>query len=194
MEANILLIGPMGAGKGTLAALLAERLGRQRVELDELRWAYFAEIGFDQAVQRDIGEREGIAGVLRYWQPFEVHAVERVLADYAGTVIDFGGGYTIQSDPTLRTRVRRALAGQPLVFLLLPSPDLDETVRILRERTAGQAPDDFDFATHAADHIATADLATRVIYTAARTPEQSRDEIVAVLRGLDALPPGQQLP
>lgn len=181
MAAHIVLIGPMGAGKSTVATLLADRLGRRRCELDELRWTYYNEVGFDRASERQAWERDGIQGVIRYWQPFEVYAVERVLADYDSCVIDFGGGYTIPDDPDLSARVRAALTGQPAVFLLLPSPDLDESVAILRERTAGMVPDDFDLRAHVLRHMATDALAAQTIYTRHRSPQATCDEILAAL-------------
>ena len=56
---NIVLIGPMGTGKSTLGALLANRLNRPRVSVDDVRFEYYKEIGWDQEVQNKIGSEEG---------------------------------------------------------------------------------------------------------------------------------------
>jgi hypothetical protein len=68
---EVFLIGPQGAGKSTQGKLLAERLGRPQIALDMVRWNYYKEIGYERAVQQAIHEREGFAGVYRYWKRFE---------------------------------------------------------------------------------------------------------------------------
>ncbi len=45
-RAEVVLIGPIGAGKSTIGALLAETLGMPQVSLDDIRFDYFREIGF----------------------------------------------------------------------------------------------------------------------------------------------------
>ena len=82
MLSDIILIGPVGTGKSTLSRLLAEKLGLPRRSMDDLRWDYYKEIGFDETVQKQIAEQEGFLGVYRYWKPFEAHAVERLLAEH----------------------------------------------------------------------------------------------------------------
>ena len=47
-KTNIILIGPSGAGKSTVSKLLSEKLKLPTLELDELRWAYHDEIGYDK--------------------------------------------------------------------------------------------------------------------------------------------------
>ena len=90
--ADIVLIGPVRSGKSTQGKLLAEKLGVPQFSLDKLRWDYFAEIGYDEAEEDRIMEAEGWPGVLAYWKPFEPHALERLLAEHPGGVVDFGCG------------------------------------------------------------------------------------------------------
>ncbi|MCX6048552.1 MAG: shikimate kinase [Chloroflexi bacterium] len=181
MTAEIILIGPIGAGKSTLSRLLAEKLDLPRASMDDLRWDYYKEIGFDEAVQKQIGDQEGFPGVYRYWKPFEAHAVERLLAEQHNCVIDFGGGHSVYEDDALFARVQQILAPYPNVILILPSPDLDESVRILRERNGGGVADDFDFHEHFVKHHSNHDLAKFVVYTQGKTPEETRDEILRLL-------------
>src|ERR1700756_5233005 len=118
----VILIGPMKVGKSTVARLLADSLGLERNGLDKRRWSYFAEMGYDENKARSLAEERGVGAILSYWKPFEVHAVERHLADARDCVIDLGAGYSVQDDPILRERMRRALAPFPNVVLLEPSP------------------------------------------------------------------------
>jgi shikimate kinase len=189
MAVPIILIGPMCAGKSTIAQCLAEQLGVPRYELDQMRWDYYAEIGYDPAVVAQIAQSEGIAGVARYWKPFEAYAVERVLADYPKAIVDFGAGHSVYDDPTLLGRVQRALALYRPIILLLPSPDLDESVALLNarlvtllEREVGTvdpavlAMNEL-FVKHPSNH----QLAMHVVYTKGKTPEETCEEILQTL-------------
>lgn len=180
---DILLIGPIGSGKSTIAALLAKRLGWPRCSLDELRWDYYREIGYDEALAARLETEEGFVGKYRYWKTFEAHAVERVLNDYkAGDesrVIDFGGGHSVYENDALFARIERALAPYPNVVLLLPSPDLDASVRLLKVQTGGFVSGELDFDEHFVKHHANHDLAKLTVYTEGKTPEATCAEVMA---------------
>jgi shikimate kinase len=176
---DIVLIGPIGAGKSTVGKLLAERLSLPQVAMDTVRFGYYKEIGYDEALADEIGRRDGFAGKYRYWKPFEIYAVERVLREHRGCVIDFGGGHSVYEDDDLFERAQRALAPFANVVLLLPSPDLDESVRVLRERRGSAIIDrGLDFDEHFVKHHSNHDLATLTVYTKDQTPDQTCDEIL----------------
>jgi shikimate kinase len=178
---DIILIGPMRAGKSTLGHLLAQRLGLPNVSMDERRWDYYKEIGWDSDEQERIRAAEGFPGVYRYWKKFELHAVGRLLEEHRNCVIDFGAGHSVYDDPAQFSRVRELLAPYPNVVLLLPSPDPEESVALLRERSGltrnGMAANRFFLI-----QLAEGGLANQVVYTAERTPEQTRDEILGRCR------------
>ncbi len=93
-----------------------------------------AEVGWSPEAQARVMEAEGFAGVYRYWERFELHAVRRLLAEHRNCVIDFGAGQSVYEDAADLARVQEFLAPYPNIVLLLPSPNLDESVALLRER------------------------------------------------------------
>ena len=176
-QETVILIGPVGAGKSTIGGLLAQSLHLPEIALDELRWGYYKEIGWDPEVQRQIGETEGFAGVYCYWKQFEIHAVERVLAEHSDCVIHFGAGHSVYEDASYFARAAACLKPYANVVLLLPSPDLDESVALLSART-GNTLDGVEVVRHLVTHHSSHDLAKLTVYTEGKTPEQTRDEIL----------------
>jgi len=174
----IVLIGPMSVGKSTVANLLAERLHLPRYCLDKSRWAYYREIGFDEQHARELAAAGSLNEALRYCKPFEVHAVERHMAEHRDGVVDFGAGYSVQDDPALQERVRKALAPYENIVLLLPSPDVAESVAYLNERID---PNLSFINEHYITHPANRSLAKVIVYTRGKTPEEVCEEIESAL-------------
>jgi adenylate kinase family enzyme len=185
MNSTIILIGPLGAGKTTVGQLLAKKLALPFCSVDAVREAYYVKVGYDQTVAARIAASgQGIQGVLRYSKPLEVRMVEQVLADHHG-VIDFGASNSVYDDRDLFAQVQYALAPYPNVILLLPTPDLDESAMILKNRLIRmltEAGKDFTdelfvlneyFVKHPSNHR----LAKLVMYTTDKTPEEICDEL-----------------
>ncbi|MDQ4075252.1 MAG: shikimate kinase [Chloroflexota bacterium] len=178
MPSDIILIGPVRTGKSTLAKLLAERLHLPRYSLDELRWDYYKEIGYDEDFAREIRQRGGLAAVVMYWKQFDAYSVERVLAEHRSCVIDFGAGASVYESDELFARVQRVLAPYPNVVLVLPSAEVEESLVILQERDTSALRGVNFFNTHFLKHHSNYDLAKFIVYTKGRTPEESCDEIL----------------
>ena len=176
----------MSAGKSTVGALLAEKLVCPRYSLDDKRWGYYQEIGYDESIASKINNTEGMIGLLRYWKPFEAHAVVRMLSEHSSGVIDFGAGHSVYEDDVLFKRVQAALAAYPFVFLLLPSPDSDESVKILNNRFAQMLAEEgieadsriLEVNERFVKHPSNALLAKITIYTEGKTPEETCAEIL----------------
>ncbi len=134
MNSIIILIGPMSVGKSTLAKKLAKKLGVPRIELDEIRHRFNNEIGYDEKFASEIVGTEGMMGLIKYWKPFDVHAVERALKEYQNCVMDFGAGHSVYEDQELFRRVEKALKPHKFVIQILPSPDQDRSVEIVNQR------------------------------------------------------------
>ena len=190
MNATIILIGPLGTGKTTVGKLLAERLDLPFCSVDTVREAYYGQVGYDQTFASQIAaSKQGVQGVLRYSKPFEARMVEMVLADHHG-IIDFGASNSVYDDHELFARVEKALAPYPNVVLLLPSPDLDESVEILKNRLkkmlteAGKEFTDelFELNEYFVKHPSNQRLAKLVIYTKDKPPGEICDALMQKLK------------
>ncbi len=144
--------------------------------MDEIKWKYYKEIGWEADTQRKIREQERFAGY-RYWKRFELYGIERLLSEHNNCVIDFGAGHSVYEDDADFARARELLSPYENVVLLLPSPDLDESVEILKQRSQltinGVEMNRF-FMTHPSSQK----LAKQVIYTKGKTPEKIKEEIL----------------
>lgn len=179
MKSDIILIGPPTAGKSTLAKLIAEELGLPNYSLDELRWKYMREIGYDKELDNEIRQKGGFLARALYWQLFGAYTVERFLDEYKDGVLDFGGGHTVFDSEESNDRIKRALAPYPNVFLILPSPNLNESYRILSERLAREPVElNFDFIAYFLRHPANYAVAKHTIYTNGRSATACRDLII----------------
>ena len=178
---NVILIGPIGAGKTTLGRLLAAALSLPQVSMDEVRFNYYREIGYDDAIAKQRFTDGGFWGLYQYWKPFEAYAVERLLTEHAECVVDFGAGHSVYEDEALFSRVKEALAPHPNVILLLPSADVETSLRVLRDRRPDLLDMQPDINEHFITHASNYELAKFIVYTADRTPEDSCAEILHLI-------------
>jgi len=166
-----------------MAALLSKRLGLPRRSIDEVRWKYYDEVGYDIDVARYKHNQEGFWGLYHYWKPFEAYAVKRLLEDFRDCVFDLGGGNSVYEDDSLFEQVRELLAPYSHVILLLPSPDLDESLQILNSRNTYDSDSQREVNEHFLRHHSNYDLAKLIVYTKDKTPEETCEEIVNWIRG-----------
>ncbi len=101
------------------------------------------------------------------------------MEDFPDVVLDFGSGHSVYEDEALYAWVQKAMSPFENVVLLLPSSDLDEIVRILREGKWYGFANGFDFHEHFVKHHSNRDLAKITIYTYGKSPEETRDEILS---------------
>ena len=171
--ANIILIGPICAGKSTVAELLSQKTGMPRCSLDDIRYKYYEELNYDHNHALELQEKYGFWEKYKYWKPFEAHLVVRVLEEYTDHIIDFGAGHSVYEEEALFQKVDRALHNEPFVFLLIPSRNREESAQILCERS------ELDFNRHFVEHYSNEKLAKHIIYTKNHTPEETMREIMS---------------
>ena len=182
MNSEIILIGPIGSGKTTVAELLYERTMLPHRSMDLLRWSYFDEIGYDWGQAKLSHIEGGFWGLYRYWKPFEAYAVKRLLDDFHECIFDFGGSHSVYEEEDLFEQVREVLEPYPFVILLMPSPDKEESIRILNARNNYASDDQRAVNEHFIHHHSNYDLAKHIVYTMDKTPEQTCDEILQYVR------------
>jgi hypothetical protein len=145
-------------------------------------WSYYQEIGFVRGDPSCLGPDGMIAS------RFNLHAVERTLADHQHCVIDLGAGHSVYRDEASLVQLEHALTPYPNVFLLLPSPDLDQSSAILRARNVNNdwllgftVEHGYDPNEHFLRHASNFRLAKFIVYTEGKSPEETRDEILSLL-------------
>lgn len=185
-KSEIILIGPLGAGKSTIGNLLAKRLGLHSVSLDAHPY-YAWELGFDREKFGRLVSGPNPYEADLYFQTFFPDILERLLTEHHNCVFDLGAGHTVYEYEALFARVRNALAPFPNVVLILPSPDPDESVRVLREREQERRlnrhflGEHFDYFGLWVRSRCNYDLAKITVYTEGKTPEQTADEVLAAV-------------
>ncbi|GGR43243.1 shikimate kinase [Streptomyces roseolus] len=166
----VVLVGPMGSGKSTVGALLAERLGAPYRDTD-------ADIV--AAEGREISDIFVEDGEERF-RALEKAAVAKAVAEHGG-VLALGGGAVLDAD------TRALLAGQPVAYL---SMDVEEAVRrvglgaarpLLAVNPRRQWRELMDARRHLYEEVARV-----VVATDARTPEEVAEAVLDALELKDA--------
>ena len=188
MRSETILIGPPFAGKSTIGKLLSQELGLPQVSLDQLRWEYYREIGYNDTLAQEIRQKGGFIAVVAYWSLFNSHAISRILADYTYCVFDFGAGPIVFENDLLSNQIKNALEPFANVVRLLPSPDLEESIQVLHERSRhlqGTNVQGFDWSAFFVQHKQNRMLAKHQIYTGMKTPTETCAEILTVIQTID---------
>lgn len=185
MTTEIILIGPGCSGKSTLGWLLFEALGLPQVPLDTIKYDLFKEIGYDETYANELYKTKGFPELHKYWRPYDVHSVKRVLEN-RNCVIDFGAGCTVYDDAAQFEEVRRALEPFRNVILLQPCEDKKRSLEILHEREGFTDIDGFDFAKYFLESHCNYTLAKHIVYTQGRKPHETCNEIISLL-GLEGM-------
>jgi len=182
MKSEIILIGPRGAGKSTIAELLYERTFLPHRSMDLLRWKYYDEVGYDRGLASEKHAEGGFWALYRYWKPFEAYAVKRMFEDFRECIFDLGASQSVYEDDELFEQVRNVLAPFPHIILLMPSPDKDESIRILNERNPYATSDQWEVNEHLVRHHSNYDLAKHIVYNKDKTPEETCEEVLQWVR------------
>ena len=180
---TVILIGPMCAGKSTLAKELSMSTGIPQVPMDRVRWYYYLKDGYDFVKEQNL---ECFKEKITYWKPFEVKAVKRIVKEFKNSIIDFGAGHSFFPNEAHFQEVNEALKPFPNVILLLPCKDKEESLRICSERLKKRYERDLevseietnrDFIFQESNYK----LAKHIVYTKDKSVEESVKEIEKLL-------------
>jgi hypothetical protein len=187
-RSEIVLIGPICAGKSTVGELLGAALTVEHLDVDHVADRYYAEAGWSVARFDAVQRRAGLLAAYLDGEPAMLSTLERALADHHGCVFSVGAAHSHFMTPALFDRARRALEPFPYVVLLLPDPDPAQSVAVLRERCRAFGLRDWrddrcDLIERWVTDGCNQDLATLTVYTRGRTPAQTCEEILTAVSG-----------
>jgi adenylate kinase family enzyme len=178
---SIVLIGPSKAGKSTVTRLLSEQTGLPWRSTHQINFDEYTEQGFDSNKSEQIWTEQGEQAHYQYLIPFYIYAVKQLLSQPGEAIIDLESEYVAFEDPALLNQVKEALQTFATVILLMPSPVLEESVRILRNREAANLDENFKINDFFIEQPSNQTLAKHTFYTKGKTPEQTSEEILARL-------------
>jgi shikimate kinase len=192
---QIVLAGPIAAGKSTLSLLVAERLGLPCYVADSIKTYYYYQAGYDAVAARRAQEN-GTEHRATVNKPYDLHAVERMLEEFHDCVIDLGAGHACYLDPGLLERAKALFGPLQNTFLILPSRDPGRSLEVLEERIRRRAEPaerlrsllglNRAYLAHPSYTL----LTRKAVYVEGRGPDEVADEIVARIsrpRKLDLL-------
>ena len=167
MPPRLVVVGPPGSGKSTVARLVARRLGVEVRDTDEDVEDESGATISDIFVEH--GEEE--------FRRREVAAVTRALAEHEG-VLALGGGAVLDEG------TRRALAGLTVVFLDVGIKDAASRIGLNRDRPLllGNPRAQWIRLMEARRPVYE-EVSTVRVDTDGRTPDEVADEVVARLTG-----------
>lgn len=172
LDSSILLIGPMGTGKSTISKKLNELTCFPRVSLDD---------------REQLSNFYQHRGDFKNFKDFEFYLTSSVLTSISEpTIIDFGAGHSVYENPIMFYEMKKLIKKFKNVELILPSENVDESLKIVNERMSsrgGSGPHDaFDTNRHFIESPCNYELATDIVYTHNMTPDEIANTILTKIQ------------
>jgi hypothetical protein len=191
MRHEVVLIGPLAAGKTSVALYVSARLRIPNYPLDRIKWYYRFKNGYDLASGTATLRSAGFGALLEYAEPFFTPTdLETFLNEFHDGVIDFGASQSVVDDPDLFSKTQRILQPFQNVILLLPSPDVATSIRVLSERIRNRYTDNertpdvvqsyIDVNRHFIQNDSNQRLAKHTVYTNGKSVVETGEEVIAI--------------
>ena len=187
---EIILIGPMGVGKTTLALHLSEKLGILNYPIDRLKWYYRFKNGYDLAKGTKILRTAGFHELSNYFNSyFGNNELAEILDDFKGGIFDFGASHSYFENFDELYDAKSKLVAFNNIFQLLPTDNYETNCKILDKRI-GKRYEDVEWKREVLDSYLEQNriylmsnsysfLAKETIYTEGKTIEQVGEAILA---------------
>ena len=176
---EIILIGPVAVGKTTTAKLLSEKLNKPMISLDDLRFDYYKEIGYDKEHMKELLEKAGIMAIYQYGKIFDAYSIERILADHRDCIFDFGGGNNASGFEFEINRINNALSPYENVVLLYPCADKEESLKFIEKRR-NITPIQRELIKYLVFDESNFMLAKHTVFVKDKTPEDVCNEVLSL--------------
>ncbi len=178
MCSNVIMMGPIGVGKSTIAGIVANRTGKAFIDLDEQRSRFYAETDYSNEKAERRYLLKGIRGWYQYQKPYELYSVRRILEEAMDSVIAFGGGQSDYTDKDQKNEFHRLMTPVKDSFLLIPFPDAEASL-VLLSRRIGKDEMKLNriFVRSESSRIA----AKHIVYTGEKTVDEVAEEIMRII-------------
>jgi len=167
MNKTIVLTGPIGVGKSTLAGLLGDDLGLPVCTYDKIKDEYRYKIGLSREKALEINKNEGAYAMIQYMNEYKSQILEPIIQNHPNHIIDLGAGAHSFDEPHQIERARDAFNLVDEVILLMPSKDLEVNIKSLPG-----FKENWEVNTYLIMHPTNKLFATKTVYTHEKTPEE----------------------
>lgn len=176
---EIILIGPVAVGKTTTSKLLSEKLNKPVFSLDDLRFDYYKEIGYDNDHMKELHAKAGIMAIFQYGKIFDAYSIERILEDHQNCIFDFGGGNIVSGYNFDLDRIKKALNPYENVVFLTPSADKEETLKFIYKRRNIKSSDR-ELIEYLVSNHSNYEIAKHTVFVKDKTPDEVCNEVLSV--------------
>jgi len=166
---EIILLGPIAVGKTTTAKLLSEKLNKPVISLDDHRFDYYKEIGYDNDHMKELHEKAGIMAIFQYGKIFDAYSIERILEDHNDCIFDFGGGNIVSGYSFDLDRIKKALDPYENVVFLIPCTDKEETLNFIYKRRSIKSSDR-ELIEYLVYNHSNFEVAKHIVFVKGKTP------------------------
>ncbi len=183
MKNNIILIGPIAAGKSTICKGIAKKTGLEHVDVDKLRAEIYPELGYSEEEALEKEKMDGIKGWYMYQKPYELAISKKLLHERENSVISFGGGHSVYHDEMRIKEFTELMSKEPFVFMLTPCEDVETATQILDRRITNN--DEKELNPLFVGSETNKKVAKYIIYTEGKTIDDVIKEILSIYMNED---------
>lgn len=177
---DIILLGPPAVGKTTTAKLLSKKLNKPLVSLDDIRFDYYKEIGYNEEYMKELLEKAGIMAIYQYGKIFDAYSIERALEEHQNCIFDFGGGNNASGFNFEFERIKKALKPYKNIVLLFPCADKNESLKFIYQRRNFNE-NQKELIKHIVFDESNFKFAKHTIFVKDKSPEEVSNEVLSII-------------